>query len=217
MWFSHNDQRNLSIRTSGKYHTNQIEELIATVVAIQVVSTFISLKIITDSLYVIQGLTTHLLLWENIRWISIKNALLFKRAAYLLKKCTATTHFRWINGHSGDQGNKGSDTLAKKGTRKPQQDEIDLSILTEFNIQGAKLSATLQAIAYRGIMECNPKQEQKAAKENLKKTQDALELFSSTNETDEKIWQSLRKKEIRTQVKQFLYKTMHHAYMVGPA
>lgn len=62
-----------------------------------------------------------------------------------LKRRSATTHFKWIKGHSGDQGNEASDVLAKEGARKERPDEIDLSIPKEFDLQGAKLSTINQA------------------------------------------------------------------------
>jgi ribonuclease HI len=217
VWFAHNDPRNKAIRTPGEHHSNQIGELIATVVAIQAVPHFAPLKITTDSEYVIKGLTTNLPRWENDGWINVKNTQLFKKAAYLLKQRSATTQFKWVKGHSGNQGNDESDALAKEGARKDLQDELDLSIPKEFDIQGAKLSTITQATAYRGIMERKPTREREAAKENLQITRQAIGRYCRVYETDETIWQSVRKNTLRTRVKQFLYKSIHQAYMVGPA
>lgn len=185
------------------------------IVALQIVPNFIPIRIITDSTYVINGLTKHLPTWESHGWINVKNAPLFKKAAYLLRRRTATSHFKWVKGHNGDQGNEGSDALAKEGAQKEHPDNIDLAIPKEFDVQGAKLSTITQAIAYRGIIESKPLQERDAAKRNLQKARDAVKNYCDTLETDEAIWQSLRKKVLRTRVKQFLYKTMHNVYMVG--
>ena len=217
VWFGHNDPRNKAIRTPGEHQSNQIGEIVATIVAIQTIPRFVPLKIITDFEYVIKGLTTHLPRWENTGWINIRNSQLFKKAAYLLKQRTATTHFKWIKGHSGDPGNEGSDSLAKEGARKELPDDLDLSIPKEFDIQGAKLSAMNQATTYKGIMERKPAREREAAQENLEKTRNAVRRYCNAYETNKAIWQSLRKNVLRTRVKQFLYKTMHQAYMVGPA
>jgi hypothetical protein len=43
-----------------------------------------------------------------------------------------------------------------------------------------------------------------------------IETYCSTLETEGTIWKSLRKMVLQTRVRQFLYKTMHKAYMVGP-
>ena len=52
---------------------------------------------------------------------------------------------------------------------------------------------------------------------NLQQTREAISNYCGTLETNETIWQSLQKRTLRTQVKQFLYKTMHEVYMVGPS
>ena len=217
IWFGENDQRNLAIRTPGRHQSNQIGELTATILAIQTTPHFTPIKIKTDSTYVINGLTKYLLTWENQGWINIKNAKHFKKAAHLLRRRTATTHFKWVKGHNGEQGNEESDALAKEGAQKAIPDNLDLSIPQEFDIQGAKLSSLTQAIAYQGIMERKPATKRKAAIRNLQHTRDAVADYCNTQETDESIWLSLRKKVFRTRVKQFLYKTMHNVYMVGAA
>jgi RNase H len=141
---------------------------------------------------------------------------MFKKAAHLLKCRTATTHFKWIKGHNGNQGNEESDALAKQGAEKEAPDEIDLSIPMEYDIQGTKMSTITQAIAYQGIMTRKPRRDRGPTTENLHQTREAVEAYCGVLETDETIWKSLRKNVLRTRVKQFLYKTMHKAYMVGP-
>jgi ribonuclease HI len=217
VWFGENDHRNLAISVPGELQSNQIGELAATIAAIQAVPKFVPLKIISDSNYVINGLTKHLPTWENIGWISISNAPFFKKAAYLLKRRTATTHFRWVKGHSGNRGNEGSDALAKEGAQKAHPDNLDLTIPKEFDIQGAKLSAITQAIAYRGIIERKPPRNREVAIRNLQRTRNDVRQYCGTEETDKAIWKSLRKKVLRTRVKQFLYKSIHNTYIIGAA
>ncbi len=42
-----------------------------------------------------------------------------------------------------------------------------------------------------------------------------MEQISGTKETDTTIWKSTRKRAIRKRVQQFLFKTIHNAYMIG--
>jgi ribonuclease HI len=100
---------------------------------------------------------------------------MFKKAAYQLKRRTATTHFKWIKGHNGNQGNEESDTLAKRGAEKEIPDNIDLTIPMEFDIQGAKMSTITQAIAYQGIMKRKPQHDRRPTTENLQRTRAAVE------------------------------------------
>lgn len=102
---------------------------------------FTPLKIHSDSEYIIEGLTTHLEHWKDIGWITVQNASLFKRAAYLLRRWTATTKFKWVKGHNSDHRNKESDRLAKEGANKAIPDDLDLQTPPKFNVQSTKLSA----------------------------------------------------------------------------
>jgi ribonuclease HI len=122
IWFGPADERNKAIRVPRDLQSNQIGEIVAVIVAVEATPTFQPLEILTDSKYVINGLTTHLGTWEDRGWIGIKNAPLFKKAAHLLRKRTAPTSFRWVKGHDGIEGNEESDCLAKEGTVKDTED-----------------------------------------------------------------------------------------------
>jgi hypothetical protein len=68
----------------GTAQSNQIGEIAAVIIAINATAPYQPLKIITDSKYVIDGLTTYLHTWEDDGWIGIKNAPFFKKSAHLL-------------------------------------------------------------------------------------------------------------------------------------
>ena len=110
-------------------------------------------RICIDSKYVIGGLTTHLETWEDDGWIDIKNAKLFRKAVHLMRHRSARTTLQWVKGHDEIQGNEGSDVLAKLGVNKEHPDPMNLEILLDFDIQGAKLLTLTQAVAYKGILE----------------------------------------------------------------
>ena len=153
IWFGPNHENNRALRNPGKSQSNQVGEIAAVIAAIEMTPRNQPLKIFTDSKYTIDGLTTHLKTWEDQGWIAIKNADLFKKAAYLMKRRTAQTSFQWVKGHNGDEGNEGSDALAKEGADKAEPDPLNLDIPKEFDLQGAKLATLTQALAYKGIKE----------------------------------------------------------------
>ena len=64
-------------------------------------------------------------------------------------------------------------------------------------------------------MKQKPRHDRGPTTENLNRTREAVRAYCGALETDGTIWKSLRKNMLRTRVKQFLYKTMHKAYMVG--
>ena len=73
VWFGQDDPRNKAIRIPRDPQSNQVSEVAAVIAALETVPPYQPAKIITDSKYVIKGLTTHLESWENDRWIGIKN------------------------------------------------------------------------------------------------------------------------------------------------
>jgi ribonuclease HI len=85
IWYGPDDIRNQVIRVPGNAQSNQVEEIVAIIAAVEATPPFQPLAISTDSKYVINGLTTHLGQWENRGWIGIKNAPLFQKAAHLLR------------------------------------------------------------------------------------------------------------------------------------
>ena len=205
----------MAIRVPGNDHSNQISELVAVIAAVQNLPIYAPLEIHSDLKYVIDGLTTYLPHWENIRWINVQNATFFQKAAHLLRRRTATTHLKWVKGHSGDQGNEASDKLAKEGAEKRQTDDLDLQIPNEFAPQGAKLSSMTQALAYRGIRRLKTKTTPPIKPDLLQKIREAVSHLNGQSETDATIWKSLRKPILRTRVQQFFYKSIHQALMVG--
>ena len=215
VWFAPNHPWNSAIRVPGNKQSNQIGEIVAVITAVKQTPPSWPLKIHTDSMYAIEGLTTHLREWEDRGWIGIENAKHLKKAAYLLKKRTATTSFKWVKGHNGNLGNEESDRLAKEGADKDIPDIVDLAIPKEYDIQGAKLAALTQALAYKGIQERKARLTRPTADINLERAKYALHAFSGILEKDETIWRGMNNPALRTKVRQFMYKNMHGTQKVG--
>jgi ribonuclease HI/exonuclease III len=216
IWFGPNDDRNRAMRIPGEVQSNQVGELAAVIVAAEQTPASWPLKIYTDSKYVIEGLTTHLSTWEDQGWIGIQNAQLFKRAAYLLKRRSAPTSFQWVKGHEGNQGNEESDRLAREGVNKQEPDELNLKVPIEYDIQGAKLKALTQALAYRGIQESKGSQERQTTENNLDNIREAIERYNGAAETNESLWRNTRNPAIRIKIQQFLFKSIHSTQKIGP-
>lgn len=215
IWIAEGDIRNKALKIPGTKQSNQIGEIAAVIAALESTPTFTPLTIVSDSMYVINGLTKHLQEWEDRGWIEISNRDWFKRAAYLLRKRSAPTTFQWVKGHSGDKGNEECDKLAKMGAEKEREDPYDLSIPDHFNVQGAKLSTLTQAITYRGIRERAKKLERNTTQLNLEKIRGDLEDTTGEMEPNEAIWANLRTKPIRLRIQQFFFKAVHGTHKIG--
>ncbi|EPQ60414.1 hypothetical protein GLOTRDRAFT_89936 [Gloeophyllum trabeum ATCC 11539] len=105
----------------------------------------------TDSLYVINGVTKNLACWEDTGWTRISNQCLFKAAAYQLRIHSAATSFTWVKGHHQNPGNDEAHKLAKRGAKKDVPDQLVLTVPPTFDPVGAKMWCLTQALAYRAI------------------------------------------------------------------
>jgi ribonuclease HI len=185
VWIAEGHPANQSIRVPGRVQSNQLGEVVAVIAAMQKIANYIPITFKTDLMYLIDGLTRYLQGWEDRGWIGISNKEAFQRVAALLRMRTAPTAFVWVKGHSGEEGNERADRLADEGAKKDMPDEIDFSIPPRFNIQGAKVAALTQRIAYRGIMEQKQKVVRRRTTRNLDRARHAVEEVTGHLENDE--------------------------------
>jgi len=98
--------------------TNNRMELMAAIQALETLREPCAITLFTDSNYVKQGLTEWLPQWRRRNWKTadkkpVKNQDLWQRL-----DAAAARHridWRWVKGHSGDEGNELADQLANAG------------------------------------------------------------------------------------------------------
>src|ERR1700748_1116831 len=73
VWYGPNHPDNKALRIPGENQSSQIGALAAILHAIQNTPPFAPLHIISNSKYVVKGLTVHLPRWEQSGWIGIAN------------------------------------------------------------------------------------------------------------------------------------------------
>ena len=215
IWLEGGSQHNRKISVPGPNQSNQVGEIVAIVVALERMPNYTPLTIKSDSRYAIDGLTKHLKRWEDQGWIGIKNREWFKRAAYLLRRQSAPTKFKWVKGHNGEQGNEESDKLAKEGASKEEVDEISLNVPSHFDLQGAKLSGISQVLAYLGIYKRERKEERNTTHLNLEKVRSNIVNQTGSLKTNEAIWSLIQRTPIRLKIRQFFYKALHGTQKIG--
>jgi hypothetical protein len=86
--------------------------------------------------------------------------------------------------------------LAKQGAAKERDDPLDLDILKEFDLQGARLISLSQATAYKGIKEQKPPKLRGQTERNIQLTAEAILDYTGSRETKATIWQGLRQATI---------------------
>jgi ribonuclease HI len=95
--------------------TNNRMELLAVARAVESLTRPCEVKLITDSRYVMQGITSWLDGWKRNGWRTaakkpVKNQDLWEMLDNALQPHLIT--WQWVKGHSGDAGNERADTLA---------------------------------------------------------------------------------------------------------
>jgi ribonuclease HI/exonuclease III len=216
IWVAEDHPLNSALRIPGPRQSNQIGELIATIVALQKADDFAPVTIVSDSLYVIEGATKHLTTWEDEGFIDTDNSTEWRALAYQLRKRSATTSFKWQKGHAGDEGNEEADKRATEGLGKPVPDQIDLEVPSGWNVPGAKLQAMTQRLAYKAVRRRNTRTLRDSVKMNVATARAAIEDQMGTDETDASIWKGSLNAPMLNKEKQFFWKALHGAHKCGP-
>jgi ribonuclease HI/exonuclease III len=215
VWFGRDDPRNVAARIPGPLQSNQVGEIAATIIALQKTPPEVPITIRTDSLYVMDGMTRFLGDWEDRGWVRVKNAELFKSLAYQLRRRTAQTDFEKVKAHSGEQGNEGADELAKRGAEKPEPDALDLSIDPAFDIQGIRIARATQKLLTQAVVDSQPAPLRRRTERNMQRAELALQSGPYEAKPRAAIWKSMRHKDIRKNIGQFLFQTAHGAQKIG--
>ena len=98
--------------------TNNQMELAAAIEGLTVLTEPCSVKLFTDSKYVMDGITQWIQNWKKNNWRTaakkeVKNKELWQKLDHLIAQHQVQLH--WVKGHSGDVGNEAADLLANKG------------------------------------------------------------------------------------------------------
>lgn len=98
--------------------TNNRMELVAAIQALEILTKPCSVKLHTDSKYVLQGITEWMANWKKRAWKTaankpVKNEDLWRRLDAAIQR--HNVDWIWVKGHAGDEGNERADQLANLG------------------------------------------------------------------------------------------------------
>jgi len=98
--------------------TNNRMELLAAITALETLSTPSRITIVTDSVYVKDGITKWIFGWKSRGWKTaakkpVKNEELWKRLDEATQRHNVT--WEWVKGHAGHPENERADELARQG------------------------------------------------------------------------------------------------------
>ena len=109
--------------SGGFYHTtNNRMELMAVIVGIEALKSSCSVRVVSDSKYVVDAFNSRWIDgWKRRGWAKVKNPDLWKR---LLKAMEShTVKFEWIKGHNDHPENERCDRLAVAASLKPTEQD----------------------------------------------------------------------------------------------
>ncbi|OJT13721.1 Transposon TX1 uncharacterized 149 kDa protein [Trametes pubescens] len=215
VWFGQDDCRNEGVRVPYDEQTNQAAEIYAIVVAESKVPPFAPLHIVSDSKYVVDGLTKNLRGWENKGWIGVANEKPFCEAVAALRGRSAVTTFRWVKGHSGVVGNEGADKLASLGAGLMRPFRPVSLPKVRYLRNGAALATLTQSLAYQGVKRANPAKVRRATDKNVERIVAAALVVSERAPLVSGVWAALRKDPVSRPIRDFLWKTIHGAQKIG--
>ncbi|OJT08309.1 LINE-1 retrotransposable element ORF2 protein [Trametes pubescens] len=215
VWFGPNDTRNEGARVPYDEQTNQAAEIYAVVLAERKVPPFAPLHIVSDSKYVVDGLTVNLRGWENKGWIGVANVGPFCEAAAALRSRSAITTLRWVKGHSNVCGNEEADKLASKGAELPRPFRPVALPRIRYLRNGAALATLTQSLAYRGVKRACPAKARRATEVSIAEIVEAAVGASGIEPSAGGVWCALRRDPVSRPIRDFLWKTIHGAQKVG--
>ncbi len=98
--------------------TNNRMELMAAIQALEILNQSCTIKLHSDSKYVLQGITEWMDNWKKRGWKTaakkpVKNEDLWRRLDSAMQR--HDVDWTWVKGHSGNIGNERADQLANKG------------------------------------------------------------------------------------------------------
>lgn len=140
-WFGKDDPRNIAIvLPSTVNQSNNAGKIMGILLAVRGAEMDIHLIINSDSQITIDGLTRYLERNEENSWIGVKNKDTICLVASHLRARRGQILFKKVKGHSSLEKNEGADELAKIGTQREPDSEIDTTPIQGLYKTGVKLS-----------------------------------------------------------------------------
>ena len=216
VWYGDNDPRNISARVPHKLQSNQTGELIAVLLAVKNHCPDGDLKILSDSRYVIDGLTKNRKRWEERNWIDTQHGDLFKCITAWMRWRKGTTTLEWVKGHSGIKGNEEADRLASEGALEPMPANGEHLVHPPIRTSsGAQLTKLEQKDFYKIIRDRRVIPARRRTDRNIGAIQARTKETLGVSPTKERVWTAIRHKDFTRKTRDFLWKSTQHAYKIG--
>jgi hypothetical protein len=173
------------------------------------------MTIISDSKTTLEGIIKHHTKWEDNDWLNIENRKEWEELLYRLRIRRAETHFKWVKGHNGDEGNEMADKMASEGAQKETENEIKYFKKERFTIRGARLQSLKQSTAYQLILRQRKGIKNDKKKHNLEDSKDEIERVTGYRPNDKQIWKGMYLNHLKNKIGDMLWTMMQGRMRCG--
>ncbi|KAF7797088.1 hypothetical protein EIP86_008280 [Pleurotus ostreatoroseus] len=171
----------------------------------------------SDSKYVVDGLTKHLPRWEARGFIGINNCPWFQATASWLRDRGALTTLRWVKGYDACAGNIGADHEAGRAAHADPDPSFTPTPLPKYATTGIQPSVLTQQLAYGALRDIIQRtyRLRRQSMIHLDMTRHGAEALSGSLLTDAAIWRAIHHCDYSPQTRIFLWKIIHGAHRNG--
>ncbi|TFY52803.1 hypothetical protein EVJ58_g9809 [Rhodofomes roseus] len=155
--------------------------------------------------------------WEDRGWIGVHHAEYPRTLVNALRQRCAVTTFQiaaspeeW---HTLDAARADATNVPPRDYTIADSPDLDMNPM--FLLTGAKLTSLTQSTAYRGISGSSSTPERRRTTALLSRIKTYLENTEGLPVPSSEIWQSLRHRDLRLPVSDFLWKCIHNAHRSG--
>ncbi|KAF8957776.1 hypothetical protein BDZ97DRAFT_1951033 [Flammula alnicola] len=218
IYYDEDDEQNQAIRLPNRFkQTAQTGELSAIKIASENLTNVGELCVNINSRMTIDSLLKRRAKMEDQGYVGVQNKELIQATVASMRKRRKRTKLKLVRNKQKDARAQEADTLADEGALKHTCDEIDLAIDQTMKLTGATLSKMTQSLAYKMIRERKMLKYTKRnrTKVNIKATQSAAKAAFGVDIAEEKIWRSIRNKDLSRNIRYFMWMVTHDAYMIG--
>ncbi|KAJ7913072.1 RnaseH-domain-containing protein [Mycena leptocephala] len=147
--------------------------------------------------------------WEDQGWVGVANREALRALISELRARTAVTVFSMAEGNQDKASCGEAQSLALNGLQLPADANFSLMPRPKTTLRGAKLSTLTKAVANKAIKHLHKKAQRKAMDEHIKMVQNTIAQQYLHIPTVERIWKSIKHKDIMRQIRSFLWRCMH--------
>ncbi|KIO19588.1 hypothetical protein M407DRAFT_82620 [Tulasnella calospora MUT 4182] len=153
---------------------------------------------------------------EDMGWLGVPNSDLLQSALYLIRTRTAETYVQKVKAHSGVEGNKKADELAKASLEKEPDASTVINVPVNWKYNGARLAKMNFNSLYRWINYLEDKGPTTRAPQIVEWLLEDFAAWGGRKHTPESLWNSIRNSPFRREVTDFYWQALHGRTVCGP-